>query len=255
MALIKKRLGIQEKNNDDLTDEEWRQIARDPRLQAFVDKGEKLYGRYVSQSASEFGNPKKDDLVWMGIEIFVRNYDEAVAILTQLGGYDNFLGQISEGRENDPTATLGTYRPWIAVSDGKSFADIIAETTAHEIGHALGLAHPSSSYLEFKNDWTVDIMLNRTGHLMEQASFRERIRPETPRFNEFAFDYLKYILGVDGRAPPIDLIAIDELPEKEHLGATYLDYQDSHPASHGDGYLNPEQLESLQEGMRKFKGR
>lgn len=63
-------------------------------------------------------------------------------------------------------------------------AQAFAEVTAHETGHSLGLEHPGRRYK--RNSY----------HLMDTAGQRLLDRSRFCRFNDFALEYFRYILGV-----------------------------------------------------------
>lgn len=158
---------------ESMTDaEKMRKVAEDENFKKRTGSGG--YGRFVRTRQLEFGNPTQDDLVWIGAERFYDTFQSSRKILAG----ERF--------------GMGSYAPWIAQNNGRNVAKAFAETTAHEVGHALGISHPGS----FLSCYHPIPVPRRQGHLMDVTLLRDRARPQRVMFNDFTLDYLRYVLGV-----------------------------------------------------------
>lgn len=155
-ALIQR---TQQKYGDDLPmDEIYLKAFEDTYVQDgeyLVNPNEVQFAHYYRMQAEEFGNP---------------NHDELMLVFGQGYFSDDLPPGLSE-------RILG--------KDYELSAQAFAETSAHEIGHMLGLDHPGG--------------LNRTvpTHLMDQTGTRLKSRaPSKSLFSEHTLEYLRFVLGV-----------------------------------------------------------
>jgi len=175
--------------------------AKDPEFRTMVGRGG--FGLSLRMTELEFGNPTPDDLVWIGAGRLYDAFNKA---------------------QDTPTGnmiSIASYSPWIGKNNGENLTKAFAETTAHEIGHALGIRHPSVSLEYVKGPTAMPmasakalqyinflppemresiIWMRENAHLMHTTLGRDHIRPATPKFNEFTLDYFRFILGVQPKA-------------------------------------------------------
>lgn len=143
------------------------EVASHPEFQTYLAEKDRHLATTIRAEDISFGNKHKNEVIWLDARKFAAAFNPE---------------------------SQGKFPLWIQESPDR-LATAVSEVMAHEIGHALGLIHPrlAISRRDVSAPPTV-----RPLHLMDVMLKHKNFPLGAVYFNDFAFVYLRFILGVDG---------------------------------------------------------